>query len=190
MMNISLPYPCRFQPGRSKRSITDRARGERRFRSPGSAPKQRMVGRSCPCSASAPPTCKLRPCRSMKVSSSDSTERRSCGTCMRPSLPTSLAAPRAHDTSAQPDWTLTAALSSSSNPALRDRPWSPTWIIRRRRHRCRPRSRSPAHVTPCAQTWNRDLGQPLPPARVGRRRGRAIRGPWPASQFRAGRHPH
>jgi len=189
-MNRSLPYPCRFQRGRSKRSITDRTRGERRFRSPGSATKRRMVGRSCSCSTSAPPTCRLRPCRSMKVSSSDSTERRSFGTCTRPSLPTNLAAHRAHDTSARPDWTLTVASSSSSNPALRDRPWSQTCIIRQCRHRWRPRNLSSAHVTPCAQTWNRDHGQPLPPARVGRRRGRAIRGPRPASQFRAGRHPH
>src|SRR5713226_343365 len=54
----------------------------------------------------------------MKVSSSDSTEGRSFATFMGPSLVTNLAAQRARDTSAPPDWTRTAALSSSSNPCL------------------------------------------------------------------------
>ena len=40
----SLPNPCRSQHGRSKRSISDGTRGERRFRSPGGAIKRRRVG--------------------------------------------------------------------------------------------------------------------------------------------------
>ncbi len=65
-----------------------------------------------------PTRCRLLPCRSMKVSLSDSTERRSFGTFMGPSLATNLAAQRAPDTSAPPDWTRTAGSSSSSNPSI------------------------------------------------------------------------
>ena len=80
--------------------------------------QQRRVGRSCSFRTSAPTRYRLRPCRSMKVSSSDSTERRSFDTFMLPSLATNLAVQRARDTSARPDWTRTAASSSSSNPAF------------------------------------------------------------------------
>jgi hypothetical protein len=65
-----------------------------------------------------PTGCKLLPCRSMKVSSSESTERRSFGMFMGPSLATNLAAQRAPDTSVPPDWTRTAGSSSSSNPSI------------------------------------------------------------------------
>ena len=98
----SLPNPCPSQRGKSKRSISDGTRGERQFRSPGGAIKRRRVRRFRSFSTSAPTRCRLRPCRSMKVSSSDATERRSFGTFMRPSLATNLAAQRepairAHD---------------------------------------------------------------------------------------------
>ena len=84
---------------------------------------KREAGRSLPFMQHVRPTrCRLRPCRSMKVSSSDSTERRSFGTFMRPSLATNLAAQRARDTSARPDWTRMAASSSSNNPTVRGRP--------------------------------------------------------------------
>jgi hypothetical protein len=62
-----------------------------------------MIGRSRSFSTSAPTRCRLRPCRSMKVSSSDATERRSFGTFTRQSLPTDLSAQRSRETSAR--WT-------------------------------------------------------------------------------------
>ena len=66
----SLPNPCPSQRGKSKRSISDGTRGERQFRSPGGAIKRRRVRRLRSFSTSAPTRCRLRPCRSMKVSSS------------------------------------------------------------------------------------------------------------------------
>ena len=89
----------------AKRSIPDGTRAGSGV--PAAPSSDELVGRSRSCRTSAPTRCRLRPCRSMKVSSSDSTERRSFGTFMRrrwlPTWQPRQPAIRAHD-STGPGW--------------------------------------------------------------------------------------
>ena len=111
-------YDKRLPNLRSLPATVDRKRRSRRHaqRAPAQESWRRCPTRVVGCSGSfrhvRPTRCRLRPSRSMKVFSSNSTEQRSIGT--RPSLVTNFATHRVRDSSARSDWTR-RAWSSSSN---------------------------------------------------------------------------